>query len=92
MYQSVQVLPDGIIHRETKKIKKREKENRKDVKVKSWGPTAPATNYFHYNVISMSRRIDTRSAISNRLFNMPNQGRAACGSWKTCRVIVNGIT
>ena len=34
MYQSVRVLPDGVIHRETEK-KKREKENRKDVKVKS---------------------------------------------------------
>ena len=56
--------------------KKREKENRKDVKVKSWGPTAPATNCFHCNVISTSRRIDTNSAISNRLFNMPKPGES----------------
>ena len=74
-YQSVRVLPDGVIHRETEK-KKREKENRKDVKVKSWGPIAPATNCFHCNVISMSRRIDTSSAISNRLFNMPKPGES----------------
>ena len=51
--------------------KKREKENRKDLKVKSWGPKAPAANYSHCNLISTSRRIDTGSAISNRLFNMP---------------------
>ena len=75
-YQSVRVLPDGVIHRETEKIKQREKENRKDVKVKSWGPTAPATNCFHCNVISTSRRIDTSSAISNRLFNMPKPGES----------------
>ena len=35
MYQSVRVLPDGVIHREIEK-KEREKENRKDVKVKAW--------------------------------------------------------
>ena len=75
-YQSVRVLPDGVIHTETEKINKREKENRKDVKVKSWDPTAPATNCFHCNVISTSRHIDTSSAISNRLFNMPQQGES----------------
>ena len=76
MYQSVRVLPDGVIHRETEKIKKREKENRKDVKVKSRGPTARATNCFHCNVISTSRHIDTSSAIINRLFNMPKPGKS----------------
>ena len=50
--------------------KKREKENRKDVKVKSWGPKAPAADCSHCNLISTSRRINTGSAISNRLFEM----------------------
>ena len=37
----------------------------------SWGPKAPAANYFRCNLINTSRRIDTSSAISNMLFNMP---------------------
>ena len=66
-YQSVWVLPDRVIHRgaQRKKRKKTEKVQ------KSWSPTAPATNYSHCNLISTSRRIDTGSAISNRLFDVP---------------------
>ena len=71
-YQSVRVLPNRVIHRGAGK----EKENREGTKVKGWGPTAPATNYFHCNVISTSRRIDTSSAISNRLFKMPKPGKS----------------
>ena len=63
-YQSVQVLPDRIIHRGAKREKK--KENRKGTKVKSWSPTALAAKCSHCNLISMSRRIDTCSAISRK--------------------------
>ena len=83
-------LPTGEKER---KRKKKKKENRKGAKVISWGSKAPVVNCFHCNLINTSRRIDTSSAISNRLFNMlKNQGRAACGSWKTGRVIVNETT
>ena len=71
--QSVQVLPDRVIHRGDEK----ERENRKGTKVKGWSPTAPAANYSHCNLISTSRRIDTSSAMSNRLFNMPKP-RESC--------------
>ena len=66
-YQSVQVLPDRVIHRGAEK----EKENRNGAKVKSWGPKAPAANCSHCNLISTSRRIDIGSAINNKLFDMP---------------------
>ena len=59
------------------KRKKKKKENRKGTKVKSWSPTAPAANYSHGNLISTSMRIDTGSAISNRLFDMPKP-RESC--------------
>ena len=51
--------------------KEKRKENREGAKVMSWGPQAPAANCFHCNLINTSRRIDTSSAISNKLFNMP---------------------
>ena len=75
MYQSVRVLPDRVIHRGAKK----EEENRKGTKVKSWGPKAPAANCSHCSLINMSRHIDTGSAISNMLFDMlkPNE-RCMC--------------
>ena len=66
-YQSVRVLPDRVIHRGAEK----EKENIKGTKVESWSPTAPAAHCSHCNLISTSRRIDTSSAISNKLFDMP---------------------
>ena len=72
-YQSVQVLPDRVIHRGAEK----EKENRKGAKVKSWGPKDPAANCSHCNLISTSRRIDTGNVISNMLFDMPKQ-RESC--------------
>ena len=55
----------------TRDKKRKKKESRKGAKVISWGPKAPAANCFHCNLINTSRRIDTSSAISNRLFNMP---------------------
>ena len=68
------------------------KENRKGTKVKSWSPTAPAANCSHCNLISMSRRLDTGSAISNMLFDM-SKPRESC-KWvlRNRKVIVNGIT
>ena len=57
----------GLRHEKGKK----RKENRKGAKVISWGPKARAANCFHCNLINTSRRIDTSSAISNMLFNMP---------------------
>ena len=69
-------LPTG----EKKRKEEKKKENRKGAKVISWGSKAPAANCFHYNSINTSKRIDTSSAISNRLFDMPQLGRATCGS------------
>ena len=57
------MLSDKVTHKTT--------ENRKGAKVISWGSKAPAANCFHYNSINTSKRIDTSSAISNMLFNMP---------------------
>ena len=69
-YQSVRVLPYGVIHRGEEE-KKEKKKTEGVQKVTSWGFKAPAANCFHCNVINTSRRIDTSSAISNKLFNMP---------------------
>ena len=60
----------GLSSGELKKRKKTEQ----GTKVKSWSPTAPVANCSHCNLISMSKRIDTGSAISNRLFTMPKPG------------------
>ena len=54
----------------TKPLFYKKKENRKGAKVMSRGPKVWAANYFHCNLINTSKRINTNSAISNRLFNM----------------------
>ena len=65
-------LPQG------RKRKKRKKKKIERVqKVISWGLKALVANCFHCNLISTSRRIDTGSAISNRLFDMPKP-RESC--------------
>ena len=81
-----------LIGLSTRELREKEKENRKGAKVKSWGPKAPAANCSNCNLISMSRRIDTGSAIRNRLFDMPKPRESCMWVLKTGRVIVNGIT
>ena len=58
----------------------------------SWGPEIWAPNYFHYNLINTSKRIDTNSAISNRLFNMPQARESYVWVLKTGRMIVKETT
>ena len=87
-YQSVRVLPDRVIHRGAEK----EEENRKGMKVKSWSPTSSAADCSHCNLISTSRRIDTGSAISNGLFNMPSPRESCVWVLKTGKWIVKETT
>ena len=68
------------------------KENRKGAKVKSWVPKAPAANYSHCNLISTPKHIDTGSAISNKLFDMPKPRESSVWVLKTGRVIVKETT
>ena len=56
---------------------KRKKGKKTEKVQKSWSHTAPAANCSHCNLISTSRRIDTCSAISNRLFDM-SKPRKSC--------------
>ena len=65
-------LPTGDEEKEEKKEREQERYERK-----SWSPAAPAANCTHCNLISTSKRIDTGSAISNRLFDMPKP-RESC--------------
>ena len=58
----------------------------------SRGPKIWAANYFHYNLINTSKRIDTNSAISNRLFNMPSPREGCVWALKTGRVVVKETT
>ena len=58
----------------------------------SWGPKIWAANRFHYNLINMSKCIDTNSAISNRLFDMPQPRESCVWVLKTGRVIVKETT
>ena len=89
-YQSVWVLPDRVTHME-QEDKKRKKTERVQ-KVISWGFKAPAANCFHCNLINTSRRIDTSSVISNRLFNMPSPRESCVWALKTGRVVVKETT
>ena len=58
----------------------------------SWGPKIWSANCFHYNLINTAKRIDTNSAIGNRLFNMPQPRESYVWVLKTGRVIVKEIT
>ena len=87
-YPSVRVLPDRVIHRGAEK----EKDNRKGTKVKSRGPKAPAANCSHCNLICTSRRIDTGSAISNKLFDMPKPRESCVWVLKIGKGIVTETT
>ena len=83
-YQSVRLLSDKVTHMREKGKKR---EYRKGAKVISWGPKARAANYFHCNLIYTLRRIDTNSAISNGLFDMPRPRESCVWVLKTGRVI-----
>ena len=58
----------------------------------SSGPKFWAANCFHYNLINTSKRIDTNSAISNMLFDMPQPRESCVWVLKTGRVIVKENT
>ena len=74
-YQSVRVLPGRIVHRGAERKKKERKQKRYEgKKLESY---SSAANRSHCNLISMSKHIDTGSAISNRLFDMPKP-RESC--------------
>ena len=58
----------------------------------SRGPKIWAANCFHYNLINTSKHIDTNSAISNRLFNMPRPRESYVWALETGRVVVKETT
>ena len=58
----------------------------------SRGPKIWAVNCFHYNLIKTSKRIDTNSAISNRLFDMPQPRKSCVRVLETGRVVVKETT
>ena len=70
----------------------KKKENRKGAKAMSRGPKIWTANCFHYNLINMSEHIDTNSAISNMLFDMPQPRESCVWVLKTGRVVVKETT
>ena len=70
----------------------KERGNRKGVNAISRGPESWAANCFHYNLINTSKHIDTNSAISNMLFDMPQPRESCVWVLKTGRVIVKETT
>ena len=70
----------------------RERGNTEGVNAIGRGPESWAVNCFRYNLINTSKSIDTNSAISNMLFNMPSPRESCVSALKRGRVVVKETT